>query len=139
MNPNKLIIGGDWNCTLSPDDVRTNIDCLIMANIPNRTHTVLLNEMCERLGLADPYRLLYPIKRDYTYVPRAITARNRSRIDMFFVGQDIFDLNMNCTIEPGLQNKLFDHKAVLLSFVKYNNKNRKKNCIDSAYLKDDIL
>jgi exonuclease III len=78
-----IILAGDRNCTISLDPARTNIDCLNMADIPNRTHSLLLYEMCELLNLSDPFRTLKPNAREYTYVPRSINAINRSRIDFF--------------------------------------------------------
>jgi exonuclease III len=83
LNNERRIIAGDWNCTFSCDDVQVNIDCINMAAPPNRTHSLLLNELCDRLALIEPYRTLNPNKLEYTYVPRAAGAKNRSRIDFF--------------------------------------------------------
>jgi exonuclease III len=66
-NPN-IIIGGDFNCTYSTDEIRTNIDCLNMNSPPNRTHSLLISGICERLELTDPFRLINPNRKEYTYV-----------------------------------------------------------------------
>jgi exonuclease III len=79
----RIVLGGDWNCSVSTDDIRYNIDCLNMRALPNLRHSVILNEMCTDLNLVDPFRLKYPNKRDYTFVPRAVGNNNRSRLDFF--------------------------------------------------------
>jgi exonuclease III len=110
-----IVVGGDFNCTYSTDNVRTNIDCLNMKAPPNLTHSLILAEMCERLQITDPYRIINPNKKEYTYVPRAVNATNRSRIDFFLISTSLNNNAISCTISPNLQNKLFDHRACLLS------------------------
>ena len=36
-----IIVGGDWNCTLSSDPVKVNIDVINMANLPNIQYNIL--------------------------------------------------------------------------------------------------
>jgi hypothetical protein len=109
-----------------------------MNNVPNRTHSLVIQEMCERLSLVDPYRVLNPEKREYTYVPRAAGAKNRSRIDFFLISTGIVALNMNCTIADHLQNKLFDHRAVFLDLKKNMPAKHVTGRINNNILKDDI-
>jgi hypothetical protein len=78
-----IILGGDWNCTPSPDPVDSNIDIFRMADIPNKRHSELVVELCTRLRICDPYRILNFNKKDFTYVPRCIRNENKSRIDFF--------------------------------------------------------
>jgi hypothetical protein len=138
FNNENIILGGDWNCTVSVENVLTNPDCLNMTALPNRTHSLKVHELCEQLQLFDPFRTLNPNAKDFTYTPRAPGALNRSRIDFFLVSQTLSSINMNCSIAPGLQNKLFDHKACLLDFKKYEKKISSKKEIKTAILKDDI-
>jgi hypothetical protein len=46
---------------------------------------------------------------------------------------------MSCTVLPNLQNKLFDHRAVVLSYKKEIKNNGLPIRIDSKILKDDIV
>jgi hypothetical protein len=82
--------------------------------------TVMASEFNNPLSIspliADPYRVKFPNKREYTYVPSDITKKNRSRLDFFVVSRDILSSVSECSILPGLQNKLFDHHAIILEF-----------------------
>jgi exonuclease III len=111
-----IIITGDWNCTLSTDNVDSNIDCLNMRRLPNIMHSNLFAELCENFSLADPYRSLYSDRREYTYIPRNDARTNKSRLGFFLVTDSLAEVTTDCTISEVLQNKLFDHKAVSLMF-----------------------
>jgi hypothetical protein len=79
-----IILGGDWNCLYSNEPVRTNPDVVNMQAVPNKRHSYLLLEMCEQFLLADPYRVKYPNKKEFIYVPSDVTKKNRSRLDFFY-------------------------------------------------------
>ncbi len=113
-----IIIGGDWNCSLSCANRDANIDILNMANPPNLRHSKLLKTLCDDLLLSDPYRCKFPNRLEYTYIPSAVNKKNRSRLDFFIVSQSILNEIKHCTIKPTTQNKLFDHKAVTLDLRK---------------------
>jgi exonuclease III len=112
-----IILGGDWNCTLSTDAVADNIDILNMQHAPSMAHSLSLRDCCARLKLTDPFRMLYPLRREFTYIPRCVDQKNRSRLDFFLMSQSVANLVTSCSISPCLQNKLFDHKAIFLSFI----------------------
>jgi hypothetical protein len=78
------IIGGDWNTVLDSQPSPQNIDILNMVSIPNPINSNLLREMCANHNMYDPYRVLYPNKKDYTYTPFGDTRKNRSRLDFFY-------------------------------------------------------
>jgi hypothetical protein len=78
------IIGGDWNTVLDPQPIPQNIDVLNMVSIPNPVNGNLLREMCANHSMSDPFRVLYPNKKDYTYSPFGDTRKNRSRLDFFY-------------------------------------------------------
>ena len=85
-----------------------------MISIPNILNT---NAVCE--GIADgfwanPFRSLYPNRRDFTYSPFNRNAPNRSRIDIFRTSHNLLRYVEDMTHEP-LLTKLFDHKAVVLN------------------------
>jgi hypothetical protein len=74
-------------------------------------------------------------------MPRNTLLNNRSRIDFFIISETLLDSLSDCKIANALQNKLFDHKAVTISF---NEKKRmdgftKKIYIDNKNLDDDLL
>jgi exonuclease III len=78
-----VILGGDWNATWDPRDAADNIDTINMANIPSRIRTNAIQNLANSMLLMDPFRLLYPVKREFTNVPNARQNLNRSRIDFF--------------------------------------------------------
>jgi len=110
-----IILGGDWNCTASSIPARDNPDLINMNNLPNKRHSDLLNSMCDDFDLCEPYRTLYPNRIEHTYIPSDPLKRNRSRIDFFLVSKNLVTKITECSIATGLQNKLFDHKAIYLS------------------------
>jgi len=128
-----IILGGDWNCSKCGDPVRQNVDLVNMTSLPNKRHTDLLNEMCEEFLLSDPYRVKFPNKIEYTYIPSDVTKLNRSRLDFFIMSRSILNSVSECSILPGLQNKLFDHLAIELLL------NKKKRVITPPTISKSIL
>jgi hypothetical protein len=111
-----IVMGGDWNtcyCTLA---IPNNIDVVNMINLPNPPNSKSLSKLCRKYKLVDPFRLLWPERKDYSYVPRDVTKINRSRLDFFVVSKGISHLVKKCNILPNTQSRLFDHKAVILEF-----------------------
>ena len=53
-----------------------------------------------------------------TYIPSYLVKKNRSRIDFFLISNTILPLVEDVFINQCLQSKMFDHKAVHLSFKK---------------------
>ncbi len=111
-----LIVGGDWNCTLSSANPDINIDVHKMQNLPNLAHSKLLNKMCKDLDLCDPFRTRYPNRIDFTYIPSHAIKKNRSKIDFFLMSCSLLGKVSSVGIKSNLQNKSFDHKAIQLSF-----------------------
>jgi exonuclease III len=107
------ILGGDWNMTVSINNSEHNIDIINMANPLSVFRSRLLYEICDTFGLVDPYRLLHPTRRDFTYVTRAGTV-NRSRLDFFLITSNISQCVKKCEINPNLSTTLFDHKSISL-------------------------
>jgi exonuclease III len=70
-----IVCGGDWNLTYSSDPSVNNIDIINMVSPPSSLRSGKVLELCENFHLTDPYRILYPTRRDYTYVPRAQTNK----------------------------------------------------------------
>jgi hypothetical protein len=82
----------------------------------------------------DPFRFFFPDAQEYTYVPCAIDAVNRSRLDFFLISNGLIEQCVNCRIPHSLNSLLFDHKQVFLHF-KRNNP-YKKQMLNDVILKD---
>jgi len=134
-----VVLGGDWNCTKSINNVESNPDCLNMVNPPNIRHSNYLAGLCEELHLTDPFRGLHPFKKDFSYVPRAIGRNNRSRIDFFLISEILFPGVSYCNINQTLQSRLFDHKAINLSFYPVQQCKNNRTSISTAILYDDDI
>ena len=109
------IIGGDWNCTWDNSELNSNIDIVNMASIPSKRRSDKLREICTELKLTDPYRVFYPTRREYTFIPSAIGLTNRSRLDFFIISESILNKTIICSIPHSLTSTVFDHKPVFLS------------------------
>ena len=127
-----VIIGGDWNLTWDSSDINLNIDVVNMANIPSRRRSEKLRSICIELNLLDPYRIFYPTRKEYTYIPSAIGLTNRSRLDFFIVSESVLSKTINCSIPHSLTSTVFDHKPVYLS-------TKRKKIIHKQNINDLIL
>jgi hypothetical protein len=110
-----------------------------MADIPNKRHSELVVELCTRLRICDPYRILNFNKKDFTYVPRCIRNENKSRIDFFLISEFLLKEVSKCDIAVSLQNSLFDHKAILLDFNNRKGKPVIRQKINNKVLQSDLL
>ena len=132
-----VIMGGDWNCTLSCNPANSNPDICEMVNLPNITHSKQIKALCDRFSLSDPFRCFYPTRKDFSYTPRSALQKNRSRLDFFLISDCLLPFATDCYICPSLQNYLFDHKAVTLSFLPKESKNKKPSIAN--YILNDPL
>jgi exonuclease III len=53
----RIILGGDWNTVVDRNPLQVNIDVFCMSAIPNPKNSELLDNLCERFNLSDPYRI----------------------------------------------------------------------------------
>jgi exonuclease III len=136
-NNNNLVLGGDWNCLVSNDEARFNLDCINMQSVPNPQNTAYVLGMCESLNISDPFRYLFPSKRDYSYIPRDRNKTNRSRLDFFLVSTGMLNNIHECKIECGLQNSLFDHKAISVMIGRRQGNFKQKHVIKSSVTEID--
>ncbi len=118
LGNNQLVIGGDWNCTFSTENLQNNIDWTNMLETPNPRHSQLLNEFCNRHNLSDPFRYLWPNRKDYSYVPSNKNQLNRSRLDFFLVPVNSLPNVQKCDIDYTTLSKRFDQKAVHVNYRK---------------------
>jgi hypothetical protein len=92
-----------------------NIDIINMASLPSFHRSRQLNDICGQFNLSDPYCVLYPDRRDFTYIPHTGT-NNRSRIDFFLISNDLTNIVKECSIGEELNTALLDHKPIFLRF-----------------------
>jgi exonuclease III len=104
-----IVMGGDWNTCYCTFAIPNNIDVVNMINLPNPPNSKSLSKLCRKYKLVDPFRILWPQRKDYSYVPRDVTKINRSRLDFFVVSKGISHLVKKCNILPNAQSRLFDH------------------------------
>ena len=95
--------------------VEHNIDVFSMSALPNAKNGEYLEGLCMEFNLSDPFRMLYPGRRAFSYSPFGTVRRNRSRQDFFVVSKSLIPNIVDCSISPGLATKLFDHRTVLLT------------------------
>jgi exonuclease III len=118
LNGPPIILGGDLNATWDNRNVNDNLDVHSMQNIPSIFRTNKIRSLCNTFNLVDPFRALYPNKKDFTYVPSVVNNHNRSRIDFFMITVTLIPYVKNCSISVGLLTTHFDHKCIFLNFKK---------------------
>jgi len=137
MNNETIILGGDWNATWDPSHVAHNIDVINMQNIPSKQRSEKIVQMARNLSITDPFRFLFPQRKEFTFVPNIAANKNRSRLDFFLVSENIVGDCKNVKIPHNLSSKTFDHKAVEMVFSHFKCKNTQ--VIKDTILKDPLL
>ena len=99
-----LIVGGDWNCTLTKKDKVGGT-----AWKPSNYRNLLLTTM-EAFDLVDIQRVRHPQLRKYSYVSKALKLK--SRIDFFLVAQNLTQFVEKSNIYPSVA---LDHQAIYMS------------------------
>jgi hypothetical protein len=133
FNSDFVILGGDWNATYDTRNNRSNLDTHNTNGIPSVRRSAWLKQLCTRKSLEDPYRYFYPENKEFTYIPFAVDATNRSRLDFYIVSANLLSQCDNCRIPHSLNTMMFDHKMVSLMFRRDNP--YKKQVIDDRILK----
>ena len=110
-----------------------------MQGVPNIRHSRLLQELLTDFNLTEPYRDLWPNRKDYTFLPRGLQRENKSRIDFFIISRNILPMVTECDIMPHLLGKLFDHKAITLSFRELKKRSNRARVITNKILKDEDI
>ncbi len=131
---NNIIIGGDWNTTWDRRPIISNIDTFQMAALPNPKNSELLEGMCTEFGLVDPYRVLYPFKKDFTYMPFGTVRLNRSRLDFFIMSGNLIKDLSECSVASTVSCRLFDHKSVTLSLFASTHKANSNAGLNNSFL-----
>ena len=100
-----LIVGGDWNCTLTKKD---KVGGIVWK--PSNYRNLLLTTM-EAFDLVDIQRVRHPQLRKYSYVSKALKLK--SRIDFFLVAQNLTRFLKKSDIYSFVAP---DHQAIYMSF-----------------------
>jgi hypothetical protein len=137
LNNETIILAGDWNATWDSSPVASNIDVINMQNIPSKFRSEIFFQMARNLSITDPFRFLYPQRKEFTYVPNIAANRNRSRLNFFLISENIIGECRTVTIPPHLSSKTFDHKSVEINFCHFYSKNTQ--VIKDTILKDPLL
>ena len=138
VDDSEIVIGGDWNTCWDNSPVHLNVDTFEMANVPNLANSQSLHNLCTNLKLTDPFRILYPDKKDYSYQPFGTVRLNRSRLDFFCISEKLIPEINDVTISSATLTSLFDHKSVMLSFGNDAQKKINQN-LSNIFLKDKIF
>jgi exonuclease III len=70
---NACIIGGDFNTIICRDAGADNLDREGGGRVPNRQNSLVINEWIANGILLDPFRVLYPEKKEVSYIPFCTT------------------------------------------------------------------
>jgi len=138
-NGESIILGGDWNCVQDQNKPEENIDIINMLSVPNQPNGKRLRKLCTDFNLIDPFRELYPDKKEFTYFPFGNMRNNRSRLDFFCISSDIMNWVYNVDISPNMSTKYFDHRKVTLLFRSGFDTKAKQSKIKNLHLKDRLL
>ena len=101
----KIIIAGDWNCSLFPNDKSGGLPW----KETNYRNSIV--DLMEKLDLVDIYRKLHPNAKAFTYESESLKIK--SRIDYFLVSNTIALNVKRAEIRPSIAP---DHEAIFLSF-----------------------
>jgi hypothetical protein len=117
--------------------VANNLDVINMQNIPSRQRSEKLVRMARTLSVTDPFRFLYPHRKEFTFIPNIAANRNRSRLDFFLVSENVIGECKSVKIPHNLSSKTFDHKPVEIFFSRHFSSNTQ--VIKNSILKDPLL
>ena len=136
-----FIILGDLNSIptmIRPDKEKQieHLDICNMSSLPNIDHCRELNDWISSDFCIDLFRLLHPLKIEYSYIPYSKTKLNRSRIDHVLCSPNLSNILTSCIYDDSRMS-LFDHKMIKIRAI--DKKKFKEKCINSSCLEIDGL
>uniref|UniRef100_A0A3P9HHD5 exodeoxyribonuclease III n=1 Tax=Oryzias latipes TaxID=8090 RepID=A0A3P9HHD5_ORYLA len=105
--PGHIILGGDFNCGLTP-----NLDHKPAKKSPPSKISHATTDLCTALGLLDAWRVINPQGKDFTFFSHP--HHSFSRIDYIFVSRPIIDRTKSCSINTC---PLSDHSSVTVELM----------------------
>ena len=128
LNNDPLVVGGDFNCTLCPENDRAD------SPEPHSLSSNFLSNILQRFKLVDTWRQCNTLAKQFTW------SRNesKSRIDTFYISKSIVSRIKSSSIEPHFN--FSDHCLVTLclSFKSIGNRNPVW-CFNSSLLQDEVF
>ena len=106
-----ICLGGDWNCVYDLAPANRNQDILNMNSLPNPNNGKSLSTLCDKFDIGDPFRILNPYAKEYSYIPFGTVRTNRSRLDFFLVSNSLINKGNTIEYNPS-KSSIFDHKRV---------------------------
>ena len=100
----KLIISGDWNCTLTSKDKQGG------ATWRETDYRNAIINLMDEFNLADTYRKLHPNAKAFTYESKSLKLK--SRIDFFLISNNLTANARRAEIRTSIAP---DHKTIFLS------------------------
>ena len=102
---NNLIIGGDFNCALTPKDRKSVIQA-------TNKHMVIkeVRNLYSHFHLTDIWRQLNPQTLSFTWHGKAF--KTQSRLDFFFITPDLVNTTKECNI---MNTSFSDHSSITLN------------------------
>ena len=130
MDTPRLIIAGDWNCTLSKADKSGGVVW------KSTSYRDAVSKLMNELNLIDIYRKLHPNTKYFTYESKTINLK--SRIDFILVSRSISIEVQTAEIRMSIAP---DHKATFLKINIRNEFNRGPGTwkFNNSLLEDDDL
>ena len=128
------ILGGDFNTVQDTRGGIESIDRIGNGECPNITNARVINEWIYSGKIVDPYRVLYPETREYSYTSfRRGDTLGRNRLDFFLISSALIMQVDNTKYEDRL-GRDFDHREVIMSLGKKGGKRKEyiyKSTLDS--------
>lgn len=100
-----LILGGDWNCWISPTLDRSSTKTLSLSKSAQ-----LIKSIMEEFNLSDPWRFLHPNGKQYSFF--SSVHRTFSRIDYFLIHNNLLPSVKSVTYNPIV---ISDHAPISLT------------------------
>jgi exonuclease III len=119
----ETIIGGDFNTIQCHEQDELNVDRVGRGRIPNIQNSRIINTWIAENFLIDPFRTLYPLQRETSYIPfRAGDGNVRreygtTRLDFYLISASVLCDTRLVVYEDRLGTD-FDHKEVTLKLGK---------------------
>ena len=105
-----IIIGGDFNCALSPKDARGG-------NYQQKYGTTaVIEDLIDSYDLVDIWRLRHPIDVNFTW--RTYSPLIQRRLDYFLLSNELQPYIVNTDILPGVSS---DHSVILIEINTFPN------------------
>ena len=109
-----MIIGGDFNCALTPKDRKS-------AKQGSNKHTAIneIGNLCSNFALTDIWRELNPQALSFTWHDKAF--KSQSRLDFFLITADLINLTKESSI---IHTPFSDHSAIVLNIQSFDQRKK---------------